>query len=129
HTTPIPGEQTDWLEKTLREREEFPTLYVHYHVPAYPSFRSFDGGASPLVRQHWIPLFERYNVDAVMEHHDHTYKRTHPMLDGLKNANGIPYLGDGSWGKIRPVKPPAKDHPYLAVAQESYHLSIHRLEG
>jgi hypothetical protein len=129
HTTPIAGAQTDWLEKTLREREEFPTVFVHYHVPAYPSFRSPDSGASPVIREHWVPLFERYNVDAVMEHHDHTYKRTYPMLAGMKNANGIQYLGDGSWGKIRPVKTPDKDHPYLAVAQESYHLSIHRLEG
>jgi hypothetical protein len=129
HTMPIAGEQTDWLAKTLAEREDSPALFVHYHVPAYPSHRSPDNGTSPAVRQHWIPLCERYNVDAVLEHHDHTYKRTYPMLDGLKNANGIPFLGDGSWGKVRPVKSPEKDHPYLAVAQESYHLSLHRLVG
>jgi hypothetical protein len=38
------------------------------------------------------------------------------------------YLGDGSWGKIR--KPADLDkRPYLAVADESYHLSLHRIEG
>lgn len=129
HTMPIEGEQTDWLAKTLAEREELPALFVHYHVPAYPSHRSLDNGPSPLIRKHWIPLCERYNVDAVLEHHDHTYKRTYPMLDGMKNANGIPFLGDGSWGKVRPVQAPDRDHPYLAVAQESYHLSLHRLDG
>ena len=75
-----------------------------------------------------MPLFERYNVDAVFEHHDHTYKRTHPLLDGRPNAKGVLYLGDGSWGKIR--KPTDLDkRPYLAVAEESYHLSVHRIEG
>ncbi len=127
HTTAVTGEQTDWLEKTLKEREEFPTVFVYYHVPAYPSFRSYDGKVSALIRQHWVPLFERYNVDAVMEHHDHTYKRTHPMREGLIHSNGIPYLGDGSWGQIRPVTK-VEGHPYLAVAEESYHLSVHRLE-
>jgi hypothetical protein len=79
-------------------------------------------------RKHWVPLFERYRVDAVFEHHDHTYKRTHPLIDSRPNANGVPYLGDGSWGKIRrPMDLDTK--PYLAVAEESYHLSVHRIEG
>lgn len=129
HTTPVAGDQTEWLEKTLRQREDFPAVFVHYHVPAYPSVRAFESSPSKLIRKHWVPLFERYNVDAVMEHHDHAYKRSFPLLDGLKNDNGVPYLGDGSWGKVCPVKSPDKDHPYLAVAQESYHLSVHRLEG
>jgi hypothetical protein len=71
---------------------------------------------------------ERYNVDAVFEHHDHTYKRTHPLLDGHADANGIPYICDGSWGKLRRPKTP-QERPYLAVTRESYHLTLHRIEG
>ncbi len=132
HTTPIEGAQTDWLAKTLKEREECPTVFVFNHVPAYPSFRPFNFGVGEGTgignRKHWAPLFERYNVDAVFEHHDHTYKRTHPMLDGHVNSNGVLYLGDGSWGKIRkPATPEAR--PYLAVTDEAYHLSVHRVEG
>lgn len=122
HTTPVAGEQTAWLETTLAEREDFPCVFVYNHVPAYPSHRDFGDGINASIRKHWVPLFERYNVDAVMEHHDHTYKRTHPLLNGMINANGVPYLGDGSCGKIRPVAQPEK-RPYLAVAEESYHLS------
>jgi hypothetical protein len=133
HTSPIDGEQTDWLARTLRQREECPAVFVFNHVPAYPSVRPFgspDGtsGTGAGNRKHWVPLFERYNVDAVFEHHDHAYKRTHPLLDGLANPKGVLYLGDGSWGKIRtPATPQAR--PYLAVTDEAYHLSVHRIEG
>ncbi len=133
HTSPIGGAQADWLERTLKEREDCPNVFVVNHVPAYPSHRAFQGpdgspGTGAENRQHWVPLFERYNVDAVLEHHDHTYKRTHPLLDGRPNEKGVLYLGDGSWGKIR--KPTDMDkRPYLAVASESYHVSVHRIEG
>jgi acid phosphatase type 7 len=130
HTSPIGGEQTDWLGKTLQEREECPTVFVFNHVPAYPSVRGFkDGeGTGAGNRKHWVPLFERHNVDAVFEHHDHAYKRTHPLLDGRINDNGIVYLGDGSWGKLRRPDSPA-NRSYLAVTDQSYHLSVHRIEG
>jgi hypothetical protein len=134
HTTPVKGAQTDWLASTLKEREECPTVFVFNHVPAYPSYRPFardgkeDAGVGADQRKCWCPLFERYNVDAVFEHHDHTFKRTRPMLDGRINERGIVYLGDGSWGKIRRPKTP-QQRPYLAVSDESYHLSVHRIEG
>ncbi len=133
HTTPIGGQQTDWLEKTLKEREDCPNLFVFNHVPAYPSHRKYEmtedeNSTGEQNRKHWVPLFERYRVDAVFEHHDHTYKRTHPLIDSRPNANGVPYLGDGSWGKIRrPMDLETK--PYLAVTEESYHISVHRIEG
>jgi hypothetical protein len=133
HISPIAGAQTDWLAKTLKERQDCPNLFVFNHVPAYPSHRDFRGkdgefGTGEENRIHWSPLFERYRVDAVFEHHDHTYKRSHPMLDGRTNEKGVLYLGDGSWGKIRrPTK--LAERPYLAVAHEDYHLSVHRIEG
>jgi hypothetical protein len=133
HTSPIEGAQTDWLAKTLKEREEFPTVFVYNHVPSYPSVRPYklangEEGTGAGSRKHWVPLFERYNVDAVFEHHDHAFKRTHPLLDGRINDNGIVYLGDGSWGQIRRPDPPEK-RPYLAVTHQAYHSSVHRIEG
>jgi hypothetical protein len=133
HTSDISGAQTDWLARVLKEREECPNVFVVNHVPAYPSHRSFQGaadspGTGAANRKHWVPLFERYNVDAVFEHHDHTFKRTHPLLDGLPNEKGVLYLGDGSWGKIR--KPTEMEtRPYLVKASEDYHISVHRIEG
>jgi acid phosphatase type 7 len=134
HTTPVAGAQTDWLEKTLKAREECPTVFAFNHVPAYPSVRDMndkkkvDAQIGADARKHWVPLFERYNVDAVFEHHDHSFKRTHPLFDGRVNERGIVYLGDGSWGKIDHPDTPAH-RPYLAAVHESYHLSVHRIEG
>lgn len=128
HTSKIEGEQTSWLSRTLKEREEMPNVFVANHVPMYPCVRSSDGEASAAMRKHWSPLIERYNVDAVLEHHDHAFKRTHRMSDGLVNDRGVLYLGDGSWGKIRSPEPPDK-RSFLAASAESYHLSLHRLQG
>ncbi len=130
HIARIEGEQTAWLQQTLAERAMWPHLIVANHVPAYPSFRSPDGvnGTGEGNRVHWTPLFERYGVDAVLEHHDHTFKRTHALLGGLRDRYGVPYLGDGSWGQLRPPASPEK-RPYLAAVSQSYHMTVHRLEG
>ncbi len=144
HVSGIGGAQTDWLESALRQREERPHLIAVNHVPAYPSFRpakatppagllGFFGvpsgaGTGEENRKFWCPLFEKYGVDAVLEHHDHTFKRTHPLKDGVKDKYGVPYLGDGSWGQLRaPAKPEAR--PYLATVGRAYHFSVHKLEG
>ncbi len=127
HITPIKGAQTDWLAKVLADRQTKPHLFVANHVPAYPSYRAYENTGKDN-RRYWCPLFEKYNVDGVLEHHDHTYKRTHPLKDGLYDKNGVLYLGDGSWGKLRSLKKP-EERPYLATYDDSYHISVHRFEG
>jgi acid phosphatase type 7 len=144
HIARIGGEQTDWLDKALAERTDRQHLFVANHVPAYPSYREPEVkkpegkvaadakpekfGTGEEQRKFWCPLFEKYAVDIVLEHHDHTFKRTHLLLDGLKNDNGILYLGDGSWGMLRVPKTPEK-RPYLAAVGGNYHFTIHRLDG
>jgi hypothetical protein len=133
HVSPIAGDQADWLGRALRERADHPHLIAVNHVPAYPSYRAPEGragrpGTGEEQRKHWVPLYERYNLDLVLEHHDHTFKRTHPLLGGLRNDRGVLYLGDGSWGMLRSPKPP-EARPYLAAVGGSYHFTVHRLEG
>jgi hypothetical protein len=133
HTTAIAGEQANWLEKTLAARAEHPHVLVVNHVPAYPSYRKMVGkdgkaGTGEGNRKHWVPLFEKYRVPVVLEHHDHTFKRTRPLLGGLAHANGVLYLGDGSWGRLRVPQPPEK-LAYLAASSRDYHLSLHRIQG
>lgn len=128
HLTKIPGEQTDWLEKTLAEREDCPHVIAMYHVPAYPSYRDPEA-TGPEQRANWCPLFERYRVNLALEHHDHTFKRSHPLTDGMiDEKRGVLYLGDGSWGKIRAPKRP-EERSYLAKTAELYHVTVHELQG
>jgi hypothetical protein len=133
HISPIEGDQAAWLEKTLKARVDHPNVIVVNHVPAYPSYRNAEGangktGTGEGNRKHWVPLFEKYRVPVVLEHHDHTFKRTKRLLDGLEDANGVLYLGDGSWGKLRSPRAPDKLH-YLAASSRDYHLSLHRIQG
>ena len=119
HTTSHDGHQTKWLKKAMAQRPDVPHQLVCYHVPAYPSVRSFDSKESAPAREHWVPLFEEQGVDCVFEHHDHTYKRTHLLKDGQAvgpGEGGVLYLGDGCWGRPpRSVDTPLR--PYLAVAE------------
>lgn len=133
HTTPVAGEQTAWLEKVLKERRGHPHVIPVGHVPSYPTARKmFTDDGKPATggesRKHWVPLFEKYGVSVVLEHHDHTFKRTKPLLNGLPNEKGVIYLGDGSWGRLRAAQPPEK-LGHLAALSETYHLSLHRLQG
>jgi len=134
HLSPIGGEQTSWLEKALAEREDHPHVFAVYHVPAYPSFRDAwgdrgDNGTGAEQRKQWSPLFERYRVNLALEHHDHTFKRSHPMTDGMvDHKNGVLYLGDGSWGKLRSPKSP-EERPYLAKVGGNYHVTMHQIHG
>lgn len=126
HTAPIAGEQTEWLSKILAERKDVPHVFVYYHVPAYPSVRPF--GVGELQRKHWCPLFEKHGVDAVFEHHDHAFKRTHPIRDNKIDPKGIVYFGDGAWGQLRMPKK-VETTWYLAAAEGVNHFFLNRLHG
>ncbi len=111
HTQKIAGKQTDWLKKVLQKNQNHLHRFCVYHVGAYPSSRSESSSSCKNVRKHWVPLFEKYKVDACFESHDHAYKRTHPLIKGKKDPKGVVYLGDGSWG-VQPRKPESRS--YLA---------------
>lgn len=117
HTAKHGGQQTKWLAAALEDRPDVPHRFAVYHVPAYPSHRPFEGPYSIPAREHWVPLFEQHRISAAFEHHDHTYKRTHPLIHGEPHPDGVLYLGDGAWGRTpRTVN---SELPYLAVAKST----------
>lgn len=130
HNSPIKGEQTEWLDKTLAARAAFPHRLVFYHVPGWPSHRDFKGRTETEVRETWSPLLEKHRIPIAFEHHDHTYKRTHPIRNGKVAADGgVVYMGDGAWGVgVRPVKKPA-DTWYLAKSESANHCIRHTITG
>ena len=129
HTHPIAGEQTGWLHRTLAERRDVPHLMAVYHVPSHPSVRSFNDGKSPVIREHWVPLFDQYGVDVVYEAHDHAYKRTHPIRNGAVDPSGVLYLGDGGWGVgLRDVHPADRTW-YLAKSLKVHSFIVTTIQG
>jgi len=114
HTHGIKGSQKVWLERTLKTHMNYKHRFVTYHCGAYPSVGDFNDHVRSHVREHWVPIFEKYRIDACFESHDHAYKRTFPLLQGRNHPDGVVYLGDGSWG-VAP-RSPKTERPYLARA-------------
>lgn len=114
--------QTQWLASTLNTRRTVPHLLPVHHIPAYTTYRAFNDAISQRIRQHWVPLYENAGVQLVFEHHDHTFKRTKPLLGGVENVNGIRYVGDGLWGIGS--RPPDTSRWYLDTANDKYHVHL-----
>ncbi len=97
HTTPVSGEQSEWLQARLAESAVRPHVFPVYHVPAWPSVRNPADPINEEIRTVWVPLFEQHGVKLAFEHHDHSLKITHPIRDGAVHPDGVIYLGDGAW--------------------------------
>lgn len=114
------GNQRDWLQSELDRLTDGRTwILPSYHRPAYPAVKRA-GGA----RQHWVPLFEEYNVDLVLESDGHVLKRTVPIRDGEKAEDGIVYVGEGGLGVKQRT---ARDRWYLespGMATSSHHVQL-----
>jgi hypothetical protein len=44
-------------------------------------------------------LFDRYELMAAFENHDHVFKRSHPIRGDRVDPTGTLYLGDGAFGR------------------------------
>jgi len=131
HTNPVIGVQDKWLSKTLEHRQQIQHKFVVYHVGAYPSVRPFDGKTNAEIRKSWVPLFEKFGVNTVFEHHDHAYKRTWPIHKGQVNfKEGILYLGDGAWAVEKPRIPKKPENTwYLAKTKSSRNVILATVHG
>ncbi|MCC5844343.1 MAG: metallophosphoesterase family protein [Verrucomicrobia bacterium] len=121
------GDQRQWLEEQLAKLRPLKRwLLVMQHQPNYPSARSYEAMAP--IREAWVPLFERYGVDAVYESHDHTLKRTHPVYQGqINQERGLIYFGDGGGGV--PQRRAGRDRWYLAVNERYHHVHLAKITG
>jgi alkaline phosphatase D len=76
-----PNLQTLWLEATLAEARRDPSvdmIVVFMHQCAMST--SVHGNGSDLgIRQAWLPLFDKYEVDLVLSGHEHDYERSYPV--------------------------------------------------
>jgi hypothetical protein len=83
------GEQTRWLEETLRRAscdDDIDWIVVQMHQDALSS--STGNGSDKGIREAWLPLFDRYGVDLVLCGHDHDYERSYPVR-GCNHHAGV----------------------------------------
>jgi acid phosphatase type 7 len=134
HSNLIRGRQTDWLREVLKARQHMAHIMPVYHKPAYPSHRVTAPGQrtqiwSEQVLKHWVPLFEQHGVRIALEHDDHAYKRTFPLLEGKIDPRGIVYIGDGAWGVAARAPKPPEAVWYLKRSESANHAIIVTLHG
>jgi acid phosphatase type 7 len=129
HANAMEGAQLEWLEENLSKRMDVLHRIPIYHIPAFPSVRKYDGHRTTIVRNSFVPLFEKYGVRLAFENHDHAYKRTFPILEGGIDEKGVVYVGDGSWGTSPRKVHDAATTWYLNKAMSVRAFTILSLEG
>ncbi|MGK5631667.1 purple acid phosphatase family protein [Streptomyces sp. URMC 123] len=135
------GRQTAWLERRLGELRRTPGVdfvVVFFHHCAYStSTHASDGG----VRDAWVPLFEKHQVDLVINGHNHVYERTDAIRGGEvgrrvpigattdPTRDGIVYVTAGGAGKeLYGFGPGVRDSYEGAVHDHEHILTFHWTE-
>ncbi len=96
--------QAQWLEGVLKSNRQKWTI-VSIHQPAYSM--AYDR-KNIQVKELLVPLFDRFKVDLVLQGHDHTYGRTHPLNGGTVTEDdefGTVYVVSVTGTKTYPLKP------------------------
>ncbi|MFI6434900.1 purple acid phosphatase family protein [Streptomyces sp. NPDC050759] len=96
------GTQTTWFEgqlKKYRASKDIDFIIVFFHHCAYctSTAHASEGG----VRQEWVPLFDKYTVDLVINGHNHQYERT-DVIKGDKVAKKLP-IGETAYSETEGV--------------------------
>ena len=119
------GAQTAWLERTLaagRRDDSIDWIIVQMHQCACSS--SATGNGSDLgIRQQWLPLFDRYEVDLVLNGHDHDYERSFPVR-GADAGVGHEVATGAAVDTLRPHPVTTTDNGVFDTSQGTVHLIL-----
>ncbi|MHA7962238.1 purple acid phosphatase family protein [Streptomyces sp. L500] len=139
------GRQTRWLDRRLRELRErrdvdFIVVFFHHCAFSTTNGHASDGG----VRDLWVPLFEKHQVDLVINGHNHVYERTDAIKRGKvakrvpigesvdSSRDGIVYVTAGGAGKSLydfPVPDSYEGHVKDVDSVASYHWAKGRVKA
>lgn len=86
--------QREWLREDLAKNEQPWTVAIFHRGPYGSTY------VTRAVQDYWVPVFDEFGVDLVLNGHDHMYLRTHPMKDGepVQEGEGTTYLIPGGTG-------------------------------
>jgi hypothetical protein len=119
------GAQTAWLERTLRAARadrSIDWIIVQMHQDATSS--SATGNGSDLgIREAWLPLFDRYQVDLVLCGHDHDYERSFPVR-GFDSMVGKNAVTGAPVQTLRPHPVTTTDSSVVDTSQGTVHLIL-----
>lgn len=111
--------QARWLDEILVQNVARWTVVVHHH----PVFSSAGRRDNPELRKAWQPIYDRYQVDLVLQGHDHTYARGRTPRVAPKAGED----GDGETGTVyvNSVSGP-KMYPFKAGEWDGYDARLDR---
>ena len=93
------SEQIKFLETSLKYSEDNPDIdwvIVFFHRPIYTDGKN----PSQIVLRNMLqPIFDKYDVDLVLQGHNHVYERSAPLkFDSVQDPNGQVYVTVGTGG-------------------------------
>jgi len=92
------GPQLGFLRDAAKDHLEYVKFSV-YHNPNYYSCDTYDNkDAVEAGLVFWGPLFDEFKFAAAFENHEHTFKKSFPLIDNKRAELGTYYLGNGNWG-------------------------------
>ena len=120
-----PNLQTIWLEKTLAESRHDPSVdMIVVFMHQVPLSSSATGNGSDLgIRQQWLPLFDQYQVDLVLNGHDHDYERSFPVRGADADA-GHEVASGAVVNTLRPHPVTTTDNGVFDTSQGTVHLIL-----
>jgi uncharacterized protein (TIGR03437 family) len=121
------GGMLRWLEQDLARTRQ-PWRVVFFQHPAHPTSNHEFGLTNTLVRQHVVPILDRYNVHLALSGDEHNYQVTKPLRGGQivePGAGTIHVITGGGGATLYPVVP----RPFLAYAESAHHYLRVEVDG
>ncbi|NQT27509.1 metallophosphoesterase family protein [candidate division KSB1 bacterium] len=119
-----PGtEQYEWLVNDLETHQDAKWIIAMFHHPLFNANKWRD---TYYLRWHWHPLFEKYNVDIVINGDDHYYYRSLPIGLTAEEQNGVTYIISAGGGA--PLYPTTHED-YVAQRRSIYHYTVFDIQG
>ncbi|MED4583088.1 metallophosphoesterase family protein [Brevibacillus choshinensis] len=79
--------QTEWLKADLAATKQTWIIVALHHGP-------YGGNQNDTVLDKWVPLFDEFGVDLVLQGHNHEYSRSYPLKGNqiVKDGDGTVYV-------------------------------------